>query len=69
MLQWGHVQNDVEMKERINPLYRLYKLQWGHVQNDVEIARLPGPRHVPDGFNGATCKMTWKSRITSAHDR
>ena len=39
LLQWGHVQNDVEISPRMTSSMTRQKLQWGHVQNDVEITR------------------------------
>jgi len=36
MLQWGHVQSDVETALIIGALKLDAKLQWGHVQSDVE---------------------------------
>jgi len=36
VLQWGHVQSDVETTPRSSPLHGGHWLQWGHVQSDVE---------------------------------
>ena len=36
MLQWGHVQKDMESKVRIKNRPRIRRLQWGHVQKDME---------------------------------
>ena len=37
VLQWGHVQNDVEINESGESNESNAMLQWGHVQNDVEM--------------------------------
>jgi len=36
MLQWGHVQSDVETGTKKAILRVVVSLQWGHVQSDVE---------------------------------
>ena len=64
-LQWGHVQNDVEIWETLGDENYTEGLQWGHVQNDVEIGPDLAEKKQGDGsLKGARCKMTWKYRKT-----
>ena len=68
-LQWGHVQNDVEIPRRRPPPRTTEPLQWGHVQNDVEIFTRAALIVALAGFNGATCKMTWKFQLVITDEK
>jgi len=60
VLQWGHVQSDVETcYSGLHPNTSI-SLQWGHVQSDVETRCMWVRRTRPMCFNGATSNQTWK---------
>ena len=61
------MQNDVEIFVLAASFIVNTMLQWGHVQNDVEMWQAV-EEYTMTGicFNGATCKMTWKSPLPRA---
>ena len=63
MLQWGHVQKDMERTTQDVKVTLLTELQWGHVQKDMERSSSAYPNSSPRCFNGATSRRTWRESL------
>ena len=61
LLQWGHVQKDMESQAQKDTRTFVCGLQWGHVQKDME-RNLDRDMDVlyMMSFNGATSRRTWR---------